>query len=162
MRTAIVYDFDGTLARGNMQDVALLPKLGLKTKSQIDAFWKDVLKQTQSEDGDQVLAYLRRLVEVGHEQGAPLTRETLKAAGRALAYFEGVEGWFDRISAFGRTLAAVPSRRRICPGVVRDCGGAWRRLRRSLQGRSADSFSWRRRRGPRRCRGARRGALRGG
>lgn len=104
MRTAIVYDFDGTLARGNMQDVALLPRLGVKTKAQIDAFWKGVLKQTQGEDGDQVLAYLRRLVEVGHEQGAPLTRETLQAAGKALAYFDGVETWFDRISAFGKTL----------------------------------------------------------
>jgi phosphoserine phosphatase len=104
MRTAIVYDFDGTLARGNMQDVALLPRLGVKTKAQIDAFWGDVLKQTRAEDGDQVLAYLRRLVEVGHEQGTPLTRETLKAAGNALAYFEGVDTWFDRISAFGETL----------------------------------------------------------
>ncbi len=104
MRTAIVYDFDGTLARGNMQDVALLPRLGVKTPKQIAAFWGEVIKQNKDNDADQVLSYLRRLVEVGREQGMPLTRETLKAAGKALAYFDGVDTWFERINAFGREV----------------------------------------------------------
>ncbi len=32
LQTAIIYDFDGTLARGNMQETSFIPALGLTPK----------------------------------------------------------------------------------------------------------------------------------
>ncbi len=104
MRAALVYDFDGTLARGNMQDVALLPQLGVKTPAQIAAFWKAVLTQNTADDGDHTLAYLRHLVEAGRESGHPITYKLLQSCGAKLSYFDGVTDWFDRIDAFGKSV----------------------------------------------------------
>jgi phosphoserine phosphatase len=104
MRTALVYDFDGTLARGNMQDTALLPQLGVKSPSEIAKFWKGVMTQNTADDGDHVLAYLRHLVEAGKAAGKPITRKMLNAAGKKLSYFEGVPTWFKRINSFGRSV----------------------------------------------------------
>ena len=103
MRAALVYDFDGTLARGNMQDVALLPQLGIKTPAQIAKFWAEVVKQNTADDGDHTLAYLRHLVEAGRALGNPITCKMLNACGKKLSYFDGVPDWFDRIDAFGST-----------------------------------------------------------
>jgi hypothetical protein len=47
-RTAIVYDFDGTLARGNIQEHTFLPELGL-TK---DEFWAEVGRLKQKHNAD--------------------------------------------------------------------------------------------------------------
>lgn len=37
-RTAIIYDFDGTLAHGNLQETTFIPNIGM-TK---EAFWDEV------------------------------------------------------------------------------------------------------------------------
>jgi hypothetical protein len=49
LRTALVYDFDGTLAPGNIQEHSLIPDhLGLAP----DDFWKLVKDQMKAEDAD--------------------------------------------------------------------------------------------------------------
>lgn len=101
LRVAIVYDFDGTLSRGNMQDAVLGAQLGV---TDTRAFWAEVTRQAMAGDGDHVLAYLRLLIEAGRAAGKPLTRKLLKAGGRRLRYFEGVTDWFERISAFGAKI----------------------------------------------------------
>ncbi|MGE3301893.1 MAG: haloacid dehalogenase-like hydrolase [Hyphomonadaceae bacterium] len=100
-RTALVYDFDGTLAPVYMQNGALLPKLGVKDPI---AYWNQNLALARGEDGDQVLIYLRRLIEIAREKGVALTRELLNECGRGIAFFEGVEDWFDRIDAFADSI----------------------------------------------------------
>lgn len=35
LKTALIYDFDGTLARGNMQEVTFIPSIGMG----IGDFW---------------------------------------------------------------------------------------------------------------------------
>jgi hypothetical protein len=37
-KTAIIYDFDGTLARGNLQECSFIPTLGMNEKE----FWAEV------------------------------------------------------------------------------------------------------------------------
>ncbi|MFC1969361.1 hypothetical protein ACFLVF_02600, partial [Chloroflexota bacterium] len=36
-RVAIVYDFDGTLAKGNMQETSFIPEIGMTPRE----FWKE-------------------------------------------------------------------------------------------------------------------------
>ena len=44
LKTAIIYDFDGTLARGNMQEVSFIPSIGMD----IGAFWDEAEALTKA------------------------------------------------------------------------------------------------------------------
>jgi hypothetical protein len=96
-RTAIVYDFDGTLAPGNMQEHSFIPELGVS----IDAFWAEVKEARQAEDADEILVYMRNMLVHARRSGRPITRERLAAHGR-VPLFEGLDHWFERIDAIGR------------------------------------------------------------
>lgn len=94
---AIAYDFDGTLAPGNMQEHVFLPKLGLDAAS----FWKRANALAEEQQGDPILTYMHRmLVEAAHAD-IPMRREDWKAHGAGITLFPGVETWFDRIDAAG-------------------------------------------------------------
>jgi len=94
---AIAYDFDGTLAPGNMQEHQFLPDIGLTPK----AFWKEVKDVTHEQQADEVLVYMNLMLEKARGR-APVRREDFKAQGKAITLFEGVVDWFDRITEYGR------------------------------------------------------------
>jgi phosphoserine phosphatase len=94
---AIAYDFDGTLAPGNMQEHVFLPKLGLDAR----AFWERSNALATEQQGDRILAYMHRmLVEAAHAD-VPVRREDWAAHGAGITLFPGVETWFDRVNAAG-------------------------------------------------------------
>jgi hypothetical protein len=94
LRTALVYDFDGTLAPGNIQEHSLLPEhLGIQPAD----FWKLVGEVKESEDADEVLVYLRLLLAKAAERSVKMTRGILREHGAKTPLFEGVVSWFDRI-----------------------------------------------------------------
>lgn len=99
LKTAIIYDFDGTLARGNMQEVSFIPSIGVD----IGAFWAEAEALTEAADADGILMYMQLMLRHGRANGAPITRETLLEHGREVALFEGLKdlSWFDRMNAFG-------------------------------------------------------------
>ncbi|OYX13160.1 MAG: phosphoserine phosphatase [Brevundimonas diminuta] len=100
LKTAVIYDFDGTLARGNMQEVSFIPSIGM-TPAQ---FWNETVRpRTIASDGDGILMYMQMMLLAAREQGAPVTRQTLRDHGRDVALFEGLRdrSWFDRMNAFG-------------------------------------------------------------
>lgn len=95
---AIAYDFDGTLAPGNMQEHLLLPELGIPK----DEFWNDLDRETEKYQADRVLAYMQLVLKKAQEKGISICRRELEACGKGLCLFPGVEPWFDRITAYGR------------------------------------------------------------
>ena len=99
LKTALIYDFDGTLARGNMQEVSFIPSVGMG----IGAFWEEAERLTKDADGDGILMYMQLMLHHARQNGAPVTRETLRQHGEAVALFEGLKdlSWFDRMNAFG-------------------------------------------------------------
>ena len=100
LKTAIIYDFDGTLARGNMQEVSFIPSIGM-TPAQ---FWNETVRpRTIASDGDGILMYMQMMLQTAREQGSPVTRQTLQDHGRDVALFEGLRdrSWFDRMNEFG-------------------------------------------------------------
>lgn len=99
MRVALVYDFDGTLAPGHMQNSALLPRLGVKD---IPAFWKNVGVLKEKRDADEVLTYLLAIIEAARASNVKLTRELMVECGADLEFFAGVLEWFDAINAFAK------------------------------------------------------------
>ena len=56
---AIVYDFDGTLSPGSMQEHSFIPELGYDNVSQ---FWADVSAEAQVQDGDRILTYMQLML----------------------------------------------------------------------------------------------------
>jgi len=99
LKTALIYDFDGTLARGNMQEVSFIPSVGMEK----GAFWDEAETLTRSADGDGILMYMQLMLRHARANGAAITRETLRDHGREVALFEGLKdlSWFDRMNAFG-------------------------------------------------------------
>ena len=47
---AIAYDFDGTLAPGNMQDYDFIPALDMKP----GVFWKEAKRKAKEQDADEI------------------------------------------------------------------------------------------------------------
>lgn len=100
VKVALIYDFDGTLAPGNMQGHGLLDALGHQLEKD---FWARVRAVAAEQDADEVLVYMWRILEDARAQGTPITRDFLAAFGASVPLFPGVETWFDRINAFGVT-----------------------------------------------------------
>lgn len=99
-RTALVYDFDGTLARGNIQEHSLLPEfLGVSK----EAFWAEVARRKKQHNADQILVYMGLLLEHARAKNKAITREILAEHGRSTQFFAGVEEWFGRMNDYAAT-----------------------------------------------------------
>jgi phosphoserine phosphatase len=93
---AIIYDFDGTLTPQPMQEYTVLPKLGITPAT----FWRSVKKEVAKTGGDEMLTYMRLLVESLEAKKEHLSRQDLRSLGKKVRYFPGVETWFDRIASY--------------------------------------------------------------
>jgi phosphoserine phosphatase len=92
---AVCYDFDGTLAPGNMQEHAFLPALGIEP----EAFWKRTAELAKAQDADEILAYMRLMLELARSARIPVRRSDFRAHGAGLDFFPGVRTWFSRVNA---------------------------------------------------------------
>jgi phosphoserine phosphatase len=100
MRTALVYDFDGTLAAGNIQESSLLPNLlGINDPG---AFWEEAEEMARNENADSISMYLKLIIDKARKQGKPITKEVLHQHGKDIdrKLFSGVSTWFDRINEY--------------------------------------------------------------
>ena len=94
---ALIYDFDGTLAAGNMQEYDFIPAVG---KSNVE-FWNEANHLAEQQDADQILTYMAVMIREAHAKGLSLRREAFQESGKKIALYPGVEEWFDRINAYG-------------------------------------------------------------
>ena len=104
-RTALIYDFDGTLARGNLQETSFIPEIGMTKKE----FWAEVGKRTRDHDADEILVYMHLMLDKAVEAGEKVTAEDLRGHGEKAELFPGLaeKSWFGRINehAAARGLA---------------------------------------------------------
>lgn len=94
---ALIYDFDGTLSPGNMQEYDFIPAVG---KSNHD-FWFESSQLARDEDADPILTYMARMIAEARKQKIPLTREMFRESGSKIELYPGVTEWFARINAYG-------------------------------------------------------------
>ena len=94
---AFAYDFDGTLAPGNMQEHVFLPTLGISK----DDFWKKTNGLARDQQGDPILTYMYQMLREASHADIPMRREDWVQHGRDIPMFPGVEGWFQRITEAG-------------------------------------------------------------
>ena len=93
---ALIYDFDGTLAPGNMQEYDFIPAVGKSNKE----FWTDANVLAETQDADPVLAYMARMIQEAQSKGLSLRREAFQGSGRNIRYYKGVKEWFSRMNAY--------------------------------------------------------------
>ena len=94
---ALIYDFDGTLAAGNMQEYDFIPAVG---KSNME-FWDESNRLAEEQDADQILTYMALMIHEAHAKGLSLRREAFQESGKRVELYPGVLEWFDRINAYG-------------------------------------------------------------
>lgn len=95
---AMIYDFDGTLSPKAMQDYTLLPRFGIPREE----FWREVQAEVESTGAENMLVYMRLLLEKARERGIEVRRRDYRTLARKIRYFPGVEGWFDLINTYVR------------------------------------------------------------
>ncbi len=100
IQMAIVYDFDGTLAPGNMQEQSFLPAV----KTDGPKFWTNAKARAKEHDMDEILAYMELMLERSKSTNTPSSRTTFREYGKTIIYFPGVEQWFDRINEYAKSL----------------------------------------------------------
>ena len=94
---ALIYDFDGTLSPGNMQEYDFIPAGGKSNKE----FWHEANSLAEEQDADGILTYMTKMIQAAKSKGLSLRREAFQESGRKIELYEGVKGWFERINAYG-------------------------------------------------------------
>jgi hypothetical protein len=110
---AICYDFDGTLAPGNMQEREFIPKIGMNKKS----FWTEVKERARKHEGDEILIYMGLMLEKAKAAHVEVRKKDFRSYGKSLVLFKGVEEWFDRINEYGRHGGIRVSHHIISSGI---------------------------------------------
>src|SRR5665811_2342884 len=75
---AIAYDFDGTLAPGNMQEHLFLPKVGVKKKE----FWEEVSQTSKSQQADNILVYMGLMLKKAYLADVEVQKKDFREYGR--------------------------------------------------------------------------------
>lgn len=96
LTVALVYDFDGTLSAGNMQEYDFIPAVGKSNKE----FWAQSNKIAQEQDADPILVYMYRMLHEARSTGKSLRRDAFIESGRHIELYEGVREWFTRMNEY--------------------------------------------------------------
>lgn len=97
---ALMYDFDGTLCPGFMQEYYLISKLNLSNED----FWKQCNIFGTKHNMDNVLAYMYCVIHYSKMKNIPINYKGFLDQGKKITFFEGVETWFNRINEYGKSL----------------------------------------------------------
>ena len=110
---AFLYDFDKTLCTTDMEDYAFIPSLGMTPAE----FWAKANHFGRSNRVDGILAYMYTMLRESAARKLPFTRADLVEMGRGIVLFPGVEDWFERINAFGRSQGVTVEHYVISSGL---------------------------------------------
>ena len=98
---ALIYDFDGTLSPGNMQEYRFMEAIGVDDK---DAFWQEVDQMRDMHNANQILCSMRMMIEKARAAHVPITRSSFQNFGANIPLFPGVVEWFENINKIGEQL----------------------------------------------------------
>jgi 2-hydroxy-3-keto-5-methylthiopentenyl-1-phosphate phosphatase len=95
-----VYDFDGTLTPQPMQEYTVLPEIGIKKGKK---FWDAVEKESRRTEGEEIVTYMRLMIEMSKHKHFPVTRTVLKSLAKNINYYPGVKTFFERMNNYIET-----------------------------------------------------------
>ena len=96
-----------------MQERDFIPALGMTTS----AFWKEVKAECKQHGADEILMYMRLMLEKAHAKRITVRKDDFANYGKKLPLFAGVTAWFPRITEYGRAGGFVVSHHVISSGI---------------------------------------------
>ena len=109
---AICYDFDKTLSPDDMQAQGYIQSVGYD----VQKFWDESNDLAKANDMDNNLAYMWKMVQES-EGRIVFNKEKLAEYGARVKLFDGVEDWFERIRAYGKTRNVIVEHYIISSGL---------------------------------------------
>lgn len=97
---ALVYDFDGTLSPGNMQEFGFIQAIG-KDK---DEFWRKNKELSENNDASGILCYMNLMIKEASYNSISLSRDSFRKFGQEIELFDGVKEWFNLINNYGKSI----------------------------------------------------------
>jgi len=94
---ALIYDFDGTLSPGNMQEFGFIQAIH-KTPEE---FWKMSDGLAIGQDASNVLSYMKMMFDEAKKNGITLRHSDFREFGQHIQLFNGVKEWFGRVNEYG-------------------------------------------------------------
>ena len=96
---ALVYDFDGTLSPGNMQEFGFIQAIGKKPQE----FWQESDDIAIGQDASNILSYMKLMFDEARKAGIKLRREDFRRFGASVELYDGVLDWFKNVNAYGKS-----------------------------------------------------------
>lgn len=100
---ALIYDFDGTLSPGNMQEFGFIQAIEQNAKT----FWRKSDEIAIGQDASNILAYMKLMFDQAHQKGIKLRRKDFQRFGSKIELFPGVREWFRLINEYGKSQGVV-------------------------------------------------------
>ena len=94
---ALIYDFDGTLSPGNMQEFGFIQAVG----STPAEFWSKSNQIAVGQEASNVLAYMKLMFDEAKAKKIPLRQDQFREFGKSVELYEGVMEWFDLVNDYG-------------------------------------------------------------
>lgn len=96
---ALIYDFDGTLSPGNMQEFGFIQAIG----KDVSEFWEKTIDLATTNDASGILCYMYLMLQEAKASGISLKRDSFRKFGSMVELFKGVEDWFTLINQYGKS-----------------------------------------------------------
>lgn len=96
---AFIYDFDGTLSPGNMQEFGFIQAVG----STPAEFWSKSDDIAKNQDASNVLAYMKLMFDEARRNNIPLRKADFRKFGENIQLFTGVKDWFRIVNEYGES-----------------------------------------------------------
>lgn len=97
---AFIYDFDGTLAYGNIQEYNFIPALNMTS----EAFWKEVAELKIKNNMENVLAYMYLMIKKAEAHNISVKKSSFTNFGKNIIFYPGVLEWFDNVNEYAKSL----------------------------------------------------------
>ena len=94
---ALIYDFDGTLSPGNMQEFGFIQAIHQTPEE----FWTKSDGIARGQDASNIHAYMKLMYDEAKKNGIKLTRSDFHRYGADIKLFDGVRDWFRNINEYG-------------------------------------------------------------
>ena len=96
---ALIYDFDGTLSPGNMQEFGFIQAIHQTPEE----FWTKSDGIAKGQDASNILAYMKLMFDEARKSGIKLTRKDFRKYGADIKLYEGVREWFRNVNEYGES-----------------------------------------------------------
>ena len=113
-KVALVYDFDGTLSPGNMQEYGFIQALGKSPEE----FWQRSNGLSEELEMNSIIAYMKIMLDEATKAGISLKRDSFVQFGRNIELYPGVREWFSLVNDYGSRMGVVAEHYIISSGLT--------------------------------------------